>query len=294
MMPLHASFGRGARSLLPEARASGPMPWLIAVMMFLTVLAGAAGLALGDVARTIERADRVTIQLLDANPQQREAEATAALALLEAAPGVASARRVADEELGRLLDPWLGASAVAGDIPIPALVEAQLAPGADLAALSARVIAAAPSARVDADAAWLAPLGRLVASLRWLALGLICLAGAATAGTVVLAARAALDAHRETVEVLHLIGATDRQVAGLFTRRVAVDAAIGSALGFLAAAVVAWLIGSRLGALASGLVETTTLSPLHWAILAALPLLGVLLAMLVARMAILRALSRFL
>ena len=51
-----ALFGRGSgnwltsaagRRLLPEGWLSGPMPWVIAIMMFLMVLAAAAGLALG-------------------------------------------------------------------------------------------------------------------------------------------------------------------------------------------------------------------------------------------------------
>jgi cell division transport system permease protein len=37
-------FGRAERGLLPEGRLAGPMPWVIAIMMFLTVLAAAAGM----------------------------------------------------------------------------------------------------------------------------------------------------------------------------------------------------------------------------------------------------------
>jgi predicted MFS family arabinose efflux permease len=37
-------FGAAERGLLPEGRMAGPMPWVIAIMMFLTVLAAAAGL----------------------------------------------------------------------------------------------------------------------------------------------------------------------------------------------------------------------------------------------------------
>jgi len=36
--------------LLPEGRVAGPMPWVIAIMMFLTVLAAAAGLGLAGAA----------------------------------------------------------------------------------------------------------------------------------------------------------------------------------------------------------------------------------------------------
>ena len=55
----------------------------------------------------------------------------------------------------------------------------------------------------------------------------------ATAATVVLAARAALDTHRGTIEMLHLMGATDVQVARLFQRRIALDALFGGLVGFI-------------------------------------------------------------
>ena len=41
------------RRLIPQARLTGPMPWVIAVMLFLTLLATAAALALGSAAQQI-------------------------------------------------------------------------------------------------------------------------------------------------------------------------------------------------------------------------------------------------
>ena len=51
-------FGAAERGLLPEGRLAGPMPWVIAIMMFLTVLAAAAGLGLGQRRRAARRPDR--------------------------------------------------------------------------------------------------------------------------------------------------------------------------------------------------------------------------------------------
>ena len=64
-------------------------------------------------------------------------------------------------------------------------------------------------------------------------------------------------------------------------------------LGYALFAVLL-LIGNQVGALGSDLLGSATLPPLAWAILVALPAFGVLLAMLVARATILRALGRML
>ena len=44
--------GERAAQLVPQARLAGPMPWVIAIMVALTVIAAAGGLALGNVAET--------------------------------------------------------------------------------------------------------------------------------------------------------------------------------------------------------------------------------------------------
>jgi cell division transport system permease protein len=272
------------------------MPWVIAIMMFLTVLAAALGLGLRSAAATLDQdvGHRITVQVVEANPDSRERQAQAALAALTRLPGVLSARRVPDSELADLLEPWLGAGGMEADLPIPAMIDADLAPDAAVGPIRSAVAAAAPAARVDDSAEWLAPLGRLVAALKWLSAGLVLLMVAATAATVVLAARAALDTHRGTIEVLHLMGATDVQVARLFQRRIALDALFGSLIGLIGAVAVLWMIGDRVSDLGSELLGTAELPPEAWALLASLPIAGVVLAMLVARWTILRALGRLL
>src|SRR3546814_17515848 len=91
--------------------------------------------------------------------------------------------------------------------------------------------AIAPSAKVEPHAAILAPLWQLMRALTWLALGLVLLMTLATAAIVVLAARAAHNSHQTTIEVLHLMGSTDVQIARLFQRRIALDALFGGMLG---------------------------------------------------------------
>ncbi|MDB5671738.1 MAG: FtsX-like permease family protein [Alphaproteobacteria bacterium] len=291
-------FGAADRRLLPEGRFAGPMPWVIAIMMFLTVLAAAAGLRLGSAASSLgaDIGSRVTVQIVQPNPDLRENEARAAVAALDHQPGIRSVRRLEAAEMRRLLEPWLGAGGLDADIPVPAMIDVTLdVPSPDsVAGVRSAVVAVAPSARVDDNGQWLAPVAKLIGSLKWLAAALVLLMIGATAATVVLAARASLDTHRSTIEVLHLMGATDIQVARLFQRRIALDALFGGSVGLLAAAFVLLLIGNRIAALGSELLGTSEMPFGSWLALVALPVFGVVLAMLVARLTILRALGRML
>src|SRR5688500_14552491 len=134
-------FGTAERGLLPEGRLAGPMPWVIAIMMFLTVLAAAAGLGLSDAAVRLDApiGSRGTVQVIEANPQRRDEQARAAAAALEALPGVTAVRIVPQTEIEALLEPWIGTGGLESDLPVPALVDVDLAPEAraDLSALRA-------------------------------------------------------------------------------------------------------------------------------------------------------------
>lgn len=298
MKPPLPKLGDMDRRLLPEGRFAGPMPWVIAIMIFLTVLAAAAGLGLRNAARSLDAdiGNRITIQIVEANPDFREAQARIAIAALRRLTGVRAIRRIEAAELERLLEPWLGAGGLEADLPVPVMIDVDLTPEAygRLDVIRAAVRDVAPAARIDDNAQWLTPLAKLIDSLTWLASGLVVLMIAATAATVVLAARAALDTHRSTIEVLHLMGATDLQVARLFQRRIALDALFGGIVGLAAGALVLVVIANRVGALGSDLLGSAGLPLGNWLILAALPAGGVLLAMLVARLTILRALGRML
>jgi len=282
------------RRLLPEGRLAGPMPWVIAIMMFLTALAAAGGLAMGSAANRLgaDLGRQVTVQVILADPAERDREAHAAQALLSHEDGVTAARRLGDQEMQALLRPWLGDAGLDKDLPLPAMIDIDLtSAGRDrLDRIAQAVKAVAPHARIDDHAGFIAPLVSLIRSLGLLAGGIVVMMGGATAAAVVLAARSALNTHRRTIDVMHMMGATDVQVARLFQRRIALDALFGAVVGLVAAISVIILLGQRIGEIGSGIVGSISLPALAWLLLLCLPLLAGLLALLVARITVRRAL----
>lgn len=296
---LRAWGGEGESPLLPEARLSGPMPWVIAIMIALTVVAAASALALRHAAQaaSADLEGGVTVQIVSAAPAERQRQAQAALAVLAHAPGVRSAAAVPQDELNTLVEPWLGTRTGddLDDLPIPALIDVRLAGAATsarLAALRSAVAAKAPAARIDAQSSWLAPVFRAIGALQWAAGGLIALFAFATVSAVLLAARNALGIHRETIEIVHMLGATDLQIARVFQRSMATDAAMGGVVGLLAGVVTVLGLGRQFAALGSGMVAQGSLAWTDWGVLAGIPVAGVLLVMLTARFTVLSALRR--
>jgi len=283
-------IGTDDRSLLPQT-GGGAMPWIIAAMMFLTTLAAAASLGLTGIAHRVGKGAAITVEIVAADAARREADAKAAAALLAATSGLEHIRRIPEAEIARTLEPWLG-DVRAADITLPAIVEAERDASTDIQALRERLRTRVPAARLSTDAEWLAPLADLVKALRWLALAVLLLVAGAAGAVVSLAARAALETHKESVELLHLMGATDAQVAGLVQRRIALDAMWGSVVGCGAALLLLLVLRGRLAALGSELVGISAGLDTSWFFLLLVPAAGTLLAMLVARAAVFRALRQ--
>lgn len=280
------SLSEPDRRLIPASGIRGPVPLLIAIMTFVMLVVAAAGLALGNTASVVKSGveNRFSIQISDGS-----AKAPAAIAAARSARGVSRVAQVPPDELRRTLERWLGPAGAEAGLPLPAIIDVDLAPGTDAAAVARTIEQAVPGARFVAHRASLAPLLDALRGLTLLAFGLVILIALASAAAVILAARGALDTHRATIEVMHGIGATDDQIAALFLRQIAIDALLG---GIAGAAVAGLILATILGG-ASFATSLAGAPPIGWgdaAILALLPFAVALLATLVARGALFRAL----
>ena len=287
MMLDWVSASTAERRLLPGGRLQGPTPYVIAIMMFVMVVIAAAGLSLANAAGMVAKGveNRYSVQIADG-----AGKAPLAVAALKGAPGVAAVRPVPEAEMRETLQRWLGPAGAEADLPLPALIDVDLRPGASPKAIAARVEQAVPGARFVAHSAMLAPMLRALRSLTWLAFALVILIALATAAAVVLAARGALDTNRSTIAVMHGVGATDDQVARLFQRKIALDSLTGGLAGAAAAGLVLLLVAGGRAVWFDDLAGGPLLDFGDLLFLGALPLIGTIVATLVARLAVLRAL----
>ncbi|RVQ67841.1 cell division protein [Croceicoccus ponticola] len=288
--------------LISQKSVAGPVPWVIAIMTALTVIAAAGGLALGGIARTAaaDLAGGVTVQIAGPAEAEAERQARAAVAALVKLDGVTAVRRLGAKDREDLLRPWLGdmgAGAMPGDedlLVMPELIELRVAGNAgpqSLDRVRAVLAQAAPDASVSADMEWLAPLQEAISALQWLAVALVGLLITATAAAVLLASRSALTANRDTIEIMHLLGAHDLQVARMFQKAAAMSAAAGGAAGFAVAQATILLLAGKFAALGPG-NTAAGLRWFDWAALVLIPIAGVVLAGLTARITVLATLRR--
>jgi cell division transport system permease protein len=274
------------RRLLGGGRLRGPTPWVIAIMSFSIVIVVAAGLTLANTAAVVARSaeSRYSVQVPNGNRNL-----SALLQAVRSVQGVASAEAVPESAMRQTLEQWLGPAARSSDLPVPALINFDLRPGADIASLERNLRSVAPDAAIMAHREALQPLLNSLHALQGLALGLAILLATAAAAAVVLAALGALDTHRFTIEVMHGVGATDLQVTHLFQRKIAIDALVGSIAGAAAAGLVL-LVLLRGATFVGDLTGGASIFATDVVTLALIPIGLTALATWVARAAVLAAL----
>ncbi|RMF11813.1 MAG: cell division protein [Alphaproteobacteria bacterium] len=278
-------------------RVSGRLlPWVIAVMVFLSGIALASALGVHDAVANwaSDLGRRLTVQVVAADPADRDAQAAAAEALLASTPGVETVNRLDLGAITALLEPWLGKGNVGDDLPLPVLIDVTLAPDRliNTAALARQLREVAPDAALDTNEQWLSRLHAVAGMVEGTAVTVVGLVTLATVAIVIFGTHAGLAAHRETIETLHIIGARDNLIAGEFQVRFLKLGLKGGLIGLVAAGVTLVLGRSFLRSLGGGILDKVTLEPGDLVVLLVLPLAAGVIAMFTARLTVLRALAR--
>jgi cell division transport system permease protein len=276
------------------------LPWIIALMVYLAGLALAGTLVLQGALQRWDQslAGTLTVQLPPAEDGKPDGMG-AVLELLRHTPGVTSAEPLSRAATQRLIEPWLGTALTPDELALPRLIDLRIDPAAapDLEPLRTQLAAAAPGAVLDDHRLWLDRLAGLVLSIEATALAIVLLIAGAAVLTVVFTTRAGLAVHHAVVEVLHLIGARDGYIAGQFQRQ-ALDLGLRGGIAGLVLTLLTLLGIGHAGAATAlfgehvRLLPALELAPWHWLVLLLLPLAAALIAMLTARITVLRALKR--
>lgn len=230
----------------------------------------------------------VTVQLR--NMDRRAGETTSDM--IAAVEGVKSARLLSRDEVNEALEPFFGSAGMPAGMPQPLIivVEAVSDDGTLLAPqIDALLNESGLDAIVSSNWQYSDDVKDLLAVLRLIAIGVVVLLSATAIAVIAFATHAALLARRGIVDVLHLSGAEDRYIAGLFERRFWILALKAGAGGAIAALMVTALIvfsGSNAGEVEAQLLPTLSLDFWDLLILLVTPIAAGLAARIAARLTV--------
>ena len=283
--------GGNARLLPPDAGRDRPLFAVAAILVFLACLAalGARGAWTSSERWMSDLEGSLTVQIRPEEGRNVGNDAIEAARLISTLPGVASAvaRTRADSEA--LLEPWFGTGGLPADLPVPLLIDVDLSNPDILPVeeIDAILVDAGIAAEVDDHGRWSDAIQRASQLARLLALGLLTLISGAAAAVIAFAARASLVARRDVADALHIVGATDAYIAGLFERRffsLGLKAGVAGA-GFAALIAVLVAVGGG-SADAIYFLPELVFAPVEIAALLAAPLIAGAVSALSARLAV--------
>jgi cell division transport system permease protein len=274
------------------------LPWIVALMVYLAALSLAGMMALHGMIRHWDEslAGTLTIQL----PPGDQSQLDAVMAVLQATPGVVSAKPLDAAANAALLEPWLGSGAAIAELQLPRLIDIRMDSDSrsDRAALADAIAKAAPGARLDDDRRWLDRLFSTALAVELVAAAIVVMVGAAMILSIVFATRTSLAIHHGVVEVLHLIGARDGYIASQFQWQALRLTLRGGGVGLSLAGLTLLALrqaantgaGEALTAAVNAL-PSLALEPVQWLVLLLLAPVAGLTALATARLTVLRALA---
>jgi len=275
------------------------LPWIISVMVYLAMLMLAGVLVLAGATTSWETglSGRYTVQIppLDGETtEESEQRLNRAISVLTRTPGIAAAKRVPLTEVAASLEPWLGAGTSVLDLPLPHLIDVSLNPEqtVNLKQLRQQLTIAVAGASLDDHGIWRRQIADLIFALQILAAGIITLITTCAVFAVVFATRSGIAVHRDVIQVLHLIGATDGYIAGQFQRHALRLALKGGFAGAVLAAVTLSIFIWGVVEFDPLLMPDMRFTPWHWTAIFMVPVIASIIAMRAARATVLRALER--
>jgi cell division transport system permease protein len=281
-------------SLLPlEDAREAALFFVVGALCFLAALAALSAKSTYGAARawTAEVEGEYTVSVSGVD----SAGAAEAARLVAAINGVESARVFSDAEINALLAPNFGQSGLPSDLPVPHLIAVTADAGDDTLGeeMATTLDRAGFEVAVDSHSEWAGDVRRMLAIARLVALSIVALLSATAIAVIAFATHAALLARRDIVDVLHIAGARDQFIAGLFQRRFWLLGLRAGTVGALVAlASVAILIAlGRAGAERSGLLPQLSLDFPDLAVLVVTPVIAGLAARIAAGITVMRSLK---
>ncbi|MCH4090937.1 cell division protein FtsX [Acetobacter sp.] len=211
---------------------------------------------------TVQVPDPDKTSVTDGRPAGRT-RIESVLDALKTAPDIMRLHRLDEQELDTLLKPWLGNAGTAA-LPLPAVIEVDLTPGGVLSDdLVSTLVTSAPDTLIEKNDDWRSQLHTVARSLLFCSGLAIALVGAIGAAVIGMATRLGLGSRRESVTILHELGASDGYVARRFASRVAFLSFLGGLAGTLVSLPPIAIL-THLMAPFSGSVPTATQNGESW------------------------------
>lgn len=274
----------------------------IAVFLFGVTLAGVLSINSMLVTWNNSILGSLTVQVMPINAIDEEqaksqtlAEQEKAVELLRNKIEVEKVTPLTDNQLQKLIQPWLGDGVDIKDLPMPRLIDVKLKKGVevDFMQWAEELAQTAPQASLDNHKLWLNKLIKFADGLKLLALTVLVLVVLITSGAIFYCTQTSLGLHKYIIEILHLMGAKDTYVAQQYAKRTAWLGFLGGIYGLGLAIPTIFVIANLARQIEGGIISEARLSVGDWGVILSLPCFSMVIAMVTAYYTVKKTLEKF-
>ena len=273
------------------------LPWLIAFMVYLAALSVAGLFILNSLTQQFGAGieNSMTIQIpVTGSPSRDTTRRTEVLQILQRTNGVMSSAHIPAKRVAELLRPWLGVATQSDQLPLPQVIDLTVDRTTGIRSDDIQRLFEdfRPPIVVDDHGEWLSDFVNALRTAEIVAVIIVVLTGLATVGTVIFSTRAGLGLQKDTITVLHFIGAKDDYIARQFAMRAAWLGLKGGIGGMAVALPTMAALRFAIGDLNFGLLPDLNLSSFGWISVALILPFVAIIAHLTARSTVLKSLSK--
>lgn len=217
-----------------------------------------------------------------------------AVRFLEGLDEIEKVTPLEDEQLEKLIKPWLGDGVNIRELPVPRLIDVRIKKGTELdfMVLAEKLAEVSSQASLDNHKLWLNKLIKFADGLKMIALSVLLLVIVVTSGAIFYSTQTSLGLHQRIIEILHLMGAKDTYVAQQYAKRTVQLSFIGGIIGLVFAIPSIFTISRLAEQIEGGIISEATLSPEAWGAILSLPVFASLIAMITAYYTVKRTLEK--
>lgn len=273
---------------------------LITFLMMLTLSASFVLSAMNDRwSKGLENKATIEISALDQNgapltQEDIDTQTTEAQDFLAAHPAIEESIVMDKSDIIQLVSPWLGDNVGLENVPLPGIISIKFKDDIvfDTEEIKESLNNVAPQARLDNHESWLNDVLSFTGAIRLAAILMTLIITITTIVAVGGAIQSRMAVYRDELELLHLMGASDRYISRQLQRYAFLTVLKGAVIGMVIGWIVIFIIGLMAGKMEVSLIPEFSLSFLQIFALLFLPIIIALIGMGTARQTVLRFLRQ--
>lgn len=272
------------------------VPWIVALMVYLATISLMVAFTTSGLIHRWDKgfSTKLSVEIPASNIFNPHGDIEGAkireqiIQTLLKTPGIGSVRTLPRDEILSTLKPWLGEQNDISQLPLPTLLDVDVTNRNHLnyTLLQKSLKNLLPGIVIEDHLSWQRGVLDLAYSAQVIGLLIVSMIILAAISTIAFTSQTSLIIHRNIIEILYLVGATDAYIARQFQNHAFRVGLKGGSVGFILSAITFILLKFFARHLDTALLEEVVSTALLWTIALLVPLFVTLFMMFAAKFAV--------